>query len=141
MSRLASPFHSEPRAVSSAVAHLVLVRSMRLLLVSLVPLLLNGCVAQLQNYNSAHSPIAKNARLLPQPEMQQIIRTVTKASARMIVWIDRSKPHGRDTVYVYTLLSTEPDRFLVYWLQKERDGLWHINFSGDGSFIIREDPI
>jgi hypothetical protein len=86
-------------------------------------------------WNLKHADVHKNVRL-PQSDIDQIIRTVSRASIFPILLITKEKTKHGDRVAVYTDLEHGPQRYMVYELEKQTDGLWHIIFSGNGSIIL-----
>lgn len=90
-------------------------------------------------WNLKHAEVHKNVRL-PQTEVDQIISTVSRKSIFPILLIAREKTKHGDQIVVYTDLEHNPQRYMVYELQKRSDGLWHITFSGRGSIIVIDEP-
>jgi hypothetical protein len=89
-------------------------------------------------WNLKHAEVHKNVRL-PQAEIDQIIRTVSRESIFPILLITREKTKHGDQIVVYTDLEHDPQRYMGYELQKQSDGLWRIVFSGRGSIIVIDD--
>jgi hypothetical protein len=102
-----------------------------------------GCVSPSVRleWNLKHAVVYKNVRL-PQAEVEQVIRIVSMESIFPILLITREKTkRGGDRVIVYTDLSHDPQRYMVYELQKQADGQWHVVFSGNGSIIIIDETV
>ena len=127
----------EPRAVSVAVAHFILVRSMpRLPALFAVFLWLCGCASETERYaeNLKRAQIHKTVHL-PAAQVDQIIRTVNRESMFPIVYITRENLPNSDQVVVYTDFSHSPQRYMVYRLQKTNGGDWRIVWHGEGMAI------
>ena len=86
-----------------------------------------GCARTVYHYNLEHAYIAP-AVGLSEDEADQVIRTVTKKSLRMIIAITRSPKQNE--VVVYT--DNGEEGLMVYNLKKFDDGLWHIVDYGAG---------
>jgi hypothetical protein len=89
-------------------------------------------------WNLKHADVHKNVRI-PRAEIDQIIRIVSRESIFPILLITQEKTKHGDQISVYTDLEHDPQRYMVYDLQKQSDGLWHIVFSGNGSIIIIDE--
>src|SRR5207253_11138463 len=87
----------------------------------LVLLCVAGCARTVYNYNLQHAYVAPAAGL-SEDEAEQVIRTVTKKSLRMIIAVTRAPEQNK--VVVYT--DNGDEGVMVYNLQKFGDGLWHI---------------
>lgn len=88
-----------------------------------------------------HAVVHKTVRL-PRAEVEQIIRVVSQESIFSILLITGGKTRQGDyEVSVYTDLSHDPQRYMVYDLQKQANGQWHIVFSGEGSIIVVDQTI
>src|SRR5690242_8204163 len=90
-----------------------------------VGLSLSGCANAVYRYNMRHAEIAEHTGL-SEDEAEQVIRTVTQKSLRLIIGITRAQEHGRDRVIVYTQEGEEEGGMMVYQLEKSSDGLWRI---------------
>ena len=86
-----------------------------------------GCARTVYHYNLQHAYVASAAGL-SQEEAEQVIRTVTKKSLRMIIAVTRAPE--QDKVVVYT--DNGDEGLMVYNLKKFDDGLWHIVDYGAG---------
>jgi hypothetical protein len=97
----------------------------------------SACASQDERYhrNLKQVQIDKSVRL-PQSEIEQIIRTVSRESMFPVLVTTRWKSHRGDEVVVYTDLSHDPQRFMAYHLKKEADGAWRIFWHGEGSIIL-----
>jgi hypothetical protein len=103
-------------------------------------LLLLGCASPSTRlaWNLKHAEVHKSVRL-PQSEVDQIIRTVSRESIFPILVISREKTKRSDRIVVWTDLSHDPQRYMCYELEKQRDGLWHIVWQGNGSIMILDE--
>jgi len=97
------------------------------ILILVVLLSAAGCARTVYHYNLQHAYIAPAAGL-SEDEADQVIRTVTKKSLRMIIAVTRSPKQNQ--VVVYT--DNGEDGLMVYNLKKFDDGLWHIVDYGAG---------
>ena len=88
-------------------------------------------------WNLKNAVVHKNVHL-PRTEVDQIIRIVSRESIFPILLITENKTKDGIMVKVYTDLEHGPQRYMVYELQKQADGQWHIVFSGNGSIILIE---
>src|SRR5260370_6654294 len=106
----------------------------------LLAMLLCGCASPSTRlaWNLKHAEVHKSVRL-PQPEIDQIIRTVSTESIFPILVISREKTKRSDRVVVWTDLSHDPQRYMCYELEKQRDGLWHIVWRCNRSIMIIDD--
>jgi hypothetical protein len=104
-----------------------IVNAFKILLV-IVSLSAAGCANAVYHYNLQHAYVARAAELSPE-EADQVIRTVTKKSLRMIISVTR-RPE-RNEVIVCT--DNGEEGLMVYNLKKFDDGLWHIVQYGEGS--------
>jgi hypothetical protein len=86
-----------------------------------------GCARTVYHYNVQHAYVAPAAGL-SEDEADQVIRTVTKKSLRMIIAVTRAPEQNK--VIVYT--DNGDEGVMVYNLQKFDDGLWHIVDYGAG---------
>ena len=86
-------------------------------------------------WNLKHAVVHKNVRL-PQSDIEQVIHIVSKESIFPILLITESNAKHGNIVSVYTDLEHGPQRYMVYELQKQADGQWHIVFRGNGSIIL-----
>ena len=86
---------------------------------------LSGCANAVYRYNMEHAEVAEYTGL-SEDEVEQIIRTVTQKSLRLIIGITRAEEKGRDRVIVYTQEGEEEGGMMVYQLEKSPDGLWRI---------------
>jgi hypothetical protein len=67
--------------------------------------------------------------------IDQVIRTVSRESIFPILYITREKMQGSDQVVVYTDFSHNPQRYMVYRLQKTNGRDWRIVWHGEGMAI------
>src|SRR6266478_5448395 len=86
-----------------------------------------GCARTVYHYNLEHAYVAPAAGL-SEDEAEQVIRTVTKKSLRMIIAVTRSPEQNK--VVVNT--DNGDDGLMIYNLKKLDDGLWHIVDYGAG---------
>jgi hypothetical protein len=91
-------------------------------------LAVGGCARTVYHYNVEHAYVAPAAGLSAE-ETDQVIRTVTKKSLRMIIGITRNSEGNK--VIVYT--DNGDEGLMVYNLKKFDDGLWHIVDYGEGT--------
>ena len=100
--------------------------------------LLTACSAtQRYNWNSEHAHVSRDQHLTP-TESDQIIRTVSEASTFPIICLSRGRGNYSNQVMVFTDLSHDPQRFMVYTLRKRIEGIWQIVDYGKGSIISCE---
>lgn len=104
-------------------------------LFAVMALSLGSCANQVYRWNMDHAEIASGTNL-SEDEVEQVIRTVTKKSLRMILGITRSKEGGHDRVIVYTDEGPEEGGMMVYRLEKASDGLWRIVNYGRGNVMV-----
>lgn len=97
------------------------------ILILVLSLSVFGCARTVYHYNLQHAYVAPAAGL-SEDEAEQVIRTVTKKSLRMIIAVTRSAEQNK--VVVYT--DNGDDGLMVYNLKKFEDGLWHIVDYGTG---------
>jgi hypothetical protein len=95
------------------------------ILATAMALSLGSCANTVYRWNLDHAEIASGTNL-SEDEVEQVIRTVTKKSLRLILGITRSQEEGRDRVIVYTDEGPEEGGMMVYHLEKSSDGLWRI---------------
>ena len=96
--------------------------------VMIMLLAVGGCARTVYHYNVEHAYVAPAAGLSAE-ETDQVIRTVTKKSLRMIIGITRNSEGNK--VIVYT--DNGDEGLMVYNLKKFDDGLWHIVDYGEGT--------
>jgi hypothetical protein len=101
-------------------------------------LILAACSAtQRYKWNSEHAHVSPGEHLM-RAEANQIVRSVSEASTFPIICLSRGRGNYSNEVMVFTDLSHDPQRFMVYTLQKKTDGVWHIIDHGEGSIISCE---
>src|SRR4051812_30515382 len=107
----------------------------RLIVVVLVGLTLSGCANAVYRYNMKHAEVAERTGL-SEDEVEQVIRTVTQKSLRLIIGITRAQDKGHDRVIVYTQEGEEEGGMMVYRLEKSADGLWRIVSYGRSHVMV-----
>jgi hypothetical protein len=91
---------------------------------------LTACTGSIYRYNIQHARISPEAKLSPS-EIEQVIRTVTNKSLRLIVGVTRY--HHTGEVVVYT--DDADEGLMVYYLRKSADGSWRITHYERGSLM------
>ena len=116
---------------------IVCYRMTRLLALIAVVLCLCACATEGERYqrNARQVQVGKNVRL-PQSEIDEIVRAVSRESMFPILYISRWKSERGDDIAVYTDLSHGPQRYMVYHVTKQADGQWHIFRHAEGSVIF-----
>src|SRR5437867_12318792 len=108
----------------------------RLSALFLLSLCLCGCASETERYteNLKRAQVHKSVHL-PPAQIDQVMRTVSRESIFPIVYITREKLPDSDQVVVYTDFSHNPQRYMVYRLQKTSGGEWRIVWHGEGMAI------
>jgi hypothetical protein len=94
-----------------------------------------GCANSVYRWNMDHAEIATGTNL-SEPEVEQVIRAVTKKSLRLIIGVTRFREEGHDRVIVYTEEAPEEGGMMVYRLEKGSDGAWQIVTYGRENVMV-----
>ena len=99
-----------------------------------------ACASESQRYawNSQHVRVHRSVRL-PQSEVDQIIRTVSTESIFPLVVISRERTLRSDQIIAWTDAGHDPQSYMTYELERQRDGLWHIVSRQEGSIMILDE--